>query len=167
MGSHYAKIISCDMANGIGIRVSIFFSGCNFHCKNCFNKELWDFNYGIPYIPVCVEPTIVRLLEPDYIKGLSILGGEPFQNINSLYTLVYTVIEYTTNKDIWIWTGYEMDELQNMTDNWKVKYILEHVDYLVTGRYEDDKRDLTLRFRGSSNQKIWHRNNGKWEIYEE
>lgn len=165
--SHYAKINKMDTVNGIGIRVSIFFSGCNFHCKNCFNKELWDFNYGIPYNSACVEPTIVRLLEPDYIKGLSILGGEPFHNIDSLYTLVYTVNEYTKNKDIWIWTGYEMDELQNMTDNWKVKSILDKTDYLVTGRYEDDKRDLTLRFRGSSNQKIWHRNNGKWEIYEE
>ena len=165
--SHYAKINPCDLANGIGIRVSIFFSGCNFHCKNCFNKELWDFNYGIPYIPVCVESTIVRLLEPDYIKGLSILGGEPFHNLDSLYTLVYTVNEYTKNKDIWIWTGYEMDELQNMTDNWKVKSILDKTDYLVTGRYEDDKRDLTLRFRGSSNQKIWHRNNGNWEVYDE
>jgi len=165
--SHYAKINKMDTVNGIGIRVSIFFSGCNFHCKNCFNKELWDFNYGIPYIPVCVEPTIVRLLEPDYIKGLSILGGEPFHNLDSLYTLVYTVNEYTKNKDIWIWTGYEMDELQNMTDNWKVKSILDKTDYLVTGRYEDDKRDLTLRFRGSSNQKIWHKNNGEWEIYDE
>lgn len=165
--SYYAKINEMDTVNGIGIRVSIFFSGCNFHCKNCFNKELWDFNYGIPYIPVIVESTIVRLLEPDYIKGLSILGGEPFHNLDSLNTLVWTVNEYTKGKDIWIWTGYEMDELQKMTDNWKVKSILDKTDYLVTGRYEDDKRDLTLRFRGSSNQKIWHRNDGKWEIYEE
>lgn len=154
------------MANGIGIRVSIFLSGCNFHCKNCFNKELWDFNYGIPYIPTSVEPTIERLLEPDYIKGLSILGGEPFHNIEPLYKLVWSTNEYNRGKDIWVWTGYEMSELQAMTD-WKVKYVLDHIDYLVTGRYEDDKRDLTLCFRGSSNQKIWHRNNGEWEIYEE
>lgn len=166
--SHYAKIIPCDMANGIGIRVSIFFSGCNFHCKNCFNQELWDFNYGIPYIPVSVETTINRLLEPDYIKGLSILGGEPFHNLNNFYHLVLNVKEYTKNKDIWVWTGYTMSELEELRiQDKKVDYILNNIDYLVTGRYEDDKRDLTLRFRGSSNQKIWYRTGGKWEIYDE
>lgn len=166
--SHYAKINSLDTVNGIGIRVSIFFSGCNFHCKNCFNQELWDFNYGIPYIPVSVETTINRLLEPDYIKGLSILGGEPFHNLNDFHHLVWNVKEYTKNKDIWVWTGYTMSELEELRKKeHKINYILNNIDYLVTGRYEDDKRDLTLRFRGSSNQKIWHRADGKWEIYDE
>lgn len=162
--ANYAKITPCDMSNGTGIRVSIFFSGCYFQCKNCFNKELWDFNYGQVFTNETIDK-IIELLKPDYIAGLSILGGEPLHNTFSVRELVMKVKEIYPEKNIWLWTGYDLGEIG--TDSFTAENILCHVDYLVTGRYVDKLRDLTLKFRGSSNQKIWHNNNGKWEIIEE
>lgn len=149
--SKYAKINYIDTVNGSGIRVSIFFSGCNFHCKNCFNSELWDFNYGIPFTEETINK-IIELLVPDYIKGLSILGGEPFHNYDAVIKLVKKVKEIYPNKDIWIWTGYKFDDIPE-----ECKDILSLADVIVDGRYEEDKRDLSIAFRGSTNQRIWRK----------
>lgn len=140
-----------DIVNGLGIRVSIFFSGCSFHCKNCFNSELWDFNYGIPFTEETISK-IIELLKPDYIKGLSILGGEPFHNYDAVIKLIKKVKEIYPNKDIWIWTGYKFDDIPE-----ECKDILDLADVIVDGRYEEDKRDLSIAFRGSTNQRIWRK----------
>ena len=154
--SKYAKINYIDTVNGSGIRVSIFFSGCNFHCKNCFNSELWDFNYGIPFTEETINK-IIELLAPDYIKGLSILGGEPFHNYNAVIKLIKKVKEIYPNKDIWIWTGYKFDDIPE-----KCKDILDLADVIVDGRYEEDKRDLSIAFRGSTNQRIWRKSTNEF-----
>ena len=154
--SKYAKINYIDTVNGSGIRVSIFFSGCNFHCKNCFNSELWDFNYGIPFTEETINK-IIELLAPDYIKGLSILGGEPFHNYDAVIKLVKKVKEIYPNKDIWIWTGYKFDDIPE-----KCKDILDLADVIVDGRYEEDKRDLSIAFRGSTNQRIWRKSTNEF-----
>ena len=154
--SKYAKINYIDTVNGSGIRVSIFFSGCNFHCKNCFNSELWDFNYGIPFTEETINK-IVELLSPDYIKGLSILGGEPFHNYDAVIKLIKKVKEIYPNKDIWIWTGYKFDDIPE-----KCKDILDLADVIVDGRYEEDKRDLSIAFRGSTNQRIWRKSTNEF-----
>ena len=154
--SKYAKINYIDTVNGSGIRVSIFFSGCNFHCKNCFNSELWDFNYGIPFTEGTINK-IIELLSPDYIKGLSILGGEPFHNYDAVIKLIKKVKEIYPNKDIWIWTGYKFDDIPE-----KCKDILDLADVIVDGRYEEDKRDLSIAFRGSTNQRIWRKSTNEF-----
>ena len=154
--SKYAKINYIDTVNGSGIRVSIFFSGCNFHCKNCFNSELWDFNYGIPFTEETINK-IIELLAPDYIKGLSILGGEPFHNYDAVIKLVKKVKEIYPNKDIWIWTGYKFDDIPE-----KCKDIFDLADVIVDGRYEEDKRDLSIAFRGSTNQRIWRKSTNEF-----
>ena len=154
--SKYAKINYIDTVNGSGIRVSIFFSGCNFHCKNCFNSELWDFNYGIPFTEETINK-IIELLAPDYIKGLSILGGEPFHNYDAVIKLIKKVKEIYPNKDIWIWTGYKFDDIPE-----ECKDILSFADVIVDGRYEEDKRDLSIAFRGSTNQRIWRKSTNEF-----
>lgn len=154
--NNYAEIKSVDFANGSGIRVSIFFSGCNFHCKNCFNSELWDFNYGIPFTEETISK-IIELLKPGYIKGLSILGGEPFQNYDAVIKLVKRVKEIYPNKDVWIWTGYKFDGIPK-----ECKDILDLADVIVDGRYEEDKRDLSIAFRGSTNQRIWRKSTNEF-----
>ena len=159
---NYAKINPVDFANGVGARVSIFFSGCTHHCKGCFNSELWDFNYGVPFTQKTID-TIIELMKPDYIKGLSILGGEPFQNVKAVKELVLKVKSVYPNKDIWIWTGHKMEEFVGWSTYCLYeKPILDNIDALVDGRYEEDKRDLTLKWRGSNNQRIWRKVNEKW-----
>lgn len=147
--SNYAKINDMDVVNGEGVRVSIFFSGCTHHCKNCFNSELWNFDYGVPFTSETID-TIIELMKPDYIKGLSILGGEPFQNEEALRNLARRVKKIYPTKDIWVWTGYEFNNIpQNTRD------ILSYVDVIVDGRYDENKKTFLLPFRGSENQKIW------------
>lgn len=152
---NFSKIIERDIANGTGIRVSIFFSGCTHHCFNCFNSELWDFNCGSQFTQSTID-SIISLLAPPYIKGLSILGGEPFQNENDVVKLCKAAKEKYPTKDIWVWTGYKFEEI---TDN----PILQYADVIIDGKYEDDKRDLTLKFRGSSNQRRWNKENNTWK----
>ncbi len=154
--SNYAKINPVDIANGEGIRVSIFFSGCSHRCYNCFNSELWDFHYGVPFTQETID-TVIELMKPDYIKGLSILGGEPFDNMNAVEDLVVSVKSKYPDKDIWIWTGYNFYDITN-------PFVLDNIDVVVDGRYEADKRDFTLKWRGSSNQTIWRKMNGQWTV---
>ena len=148
--SNYAKINDIDVINGSGVRVSVFFSGCTHKCKNCFNSELCNSNYGERFTGITIS-TIIDLMKPNYISGLSILGGEPFDNITAVKRLTEKVKDIYPEKNIWIWSGYTYEQLLLKEP---AISILHDIDILVDGRFEEDKKDLTLPFRGSSNQRI-------------
>ncbi len=154
----YADIKTVDVANGKGVRVSLFVSGCNHHCKGCFNSQAWDFNYGNDFTEKQIDQIINELDHP-YISGLSLLGGEPLEHINQkgLLPLLKKVKEKFPEKDIWCYTGYTFDKdiIENMFNNWdETKEVMSYIDVLVDGKFEEDKKDLKLKFRGSSNQRI-------------
>lgn len=156
----YAKIKKCDVANGPGVRVSLFVTGCNHHCKNCFNKEAWDFNYGDDFTQK-QESEIIEDLKPDYITGLSLLGGEPFEKTNQegLVPLIKKEKETYPNKEIWCYTGLTFDkqilgQMIGEEHRETTKEMLDNIDYIVDGRFVDELKDPKLRFRGSSNQRI-------------
>ena len=154
----YAAIKTHDIANGPGVRVSLFVSGCTHHCRGCFNPETWSFQYGEVYTPE-VEASILTALEPWYIKGLSLLGGEPFEPQNQLTVrnLVRRVRSLYPEKTIWCYTGYdyEKDILVGHLGDWSITdELLRGLDVLVDGEFVEAKKDLTLRFRGSSNQRV-------------
>lgn len=155
---NYSAIKTHDVANGIGVRVSLFVSGCTHHCKDCFNAETWDFAYGEPFTDAQIQQ-ILEALEPDYIKGFSLLGGEPFepQNQRVLTPLLKKIKQTYPEKTIWCYTGYLLDtELLcdsrarcQVTDE-----MLSYIDILVDGEFVAEQKDLNLRFRGSANQRI-------------
>jgi anaerobic ribonucleoside-triphosphate reductase activating protein len=154
---NYADIKYCDVANGLGVRVSVFVSGCTHHCKNCFNEVAWDFNYGSPFTEEVIDK-IIDYLKPSYISGLTLLGGEPFEHINQqgLLPLVRKVRSTYPDKDIWCFTGYdfEKDILGRMCKEWpETMELLSYLDVLVDGKFVEELKDLTLRFKGSSNQR--------------
>ena len=154
---NYADIKQYDVANGPGVRVSLFVSGCTHHCKECFNPETWDFQYGKPFTQETIGE-ILGYLEPDYIKGLTLLGGEPFEHVNQqgLLPLVKAVREQYPKKNIWCFTGYdfEKDIIGWMFSEWEeTKELLGGIDVLVDGEFMIDKKDLNLVFKGSSNQR--------------
>lgn len=155
---NYANIKYNDIANGEGVRVSLFVSGCTHHCKNCFNKETWDFNYGRPF-DKSVEDEIIKNLEPDYINGLTLLGGEPMEPANQqgLLNFVKRVKAIYPNKTIWCYSGYLFDKelLQPSRAfcTW-TRELLSYIDILVDGEFVEELKDITLRFKGSSNQRI-------------
>ena len=148
---NYAQLRHYDVANGPGVRASIFVSGCKFNCKGCFNKEAQDFNYGNIYTKE-VENKFMEYVLDDNVKGVSILGGEPLMQTmdDSLLNLLKR-IKKETNKEIWMWTGfiYETAILDE-----KRKEILNYVDVLVDGQFDESKKVLNLKFRGSTNQRI-------------
>lgn len=155
---NYAEIKQYDVANGTGVRVSIFVSGCTHHCKHCFNEETWDFNYGRPFSETEVNQ-ILEYLKPDYVAGLSVLGGEPFEpsNQEGLLPLLQAVRKEYPQKDIWCYTGYLFDKqiLEDMCGKSGVtRQMLSCIDILVDGRFVEEKKNLKLRFRGSENQRI-------------
>lgn len=155
---HYGEIKNCDIANGIGIRITLFVSGCLNRCKNCFQPETWDFEYGKPFTTE-TEDYILRLLEPSYINGLTVLGGEPFEpsNQKALYPFLKKVKSSFPDKSIWIFSGFTYEELYDKNSRSfcsETDKILNLVDVLVDGRYDDSLRDISLKFRGSSNQRI-------------
>lgn len=154
---YYGEIKKCDIANGIGVRVSLFVSGCTHHCKNCFNEITWDFNYGKEFTEDTINE-IIEALKPSHIQGLSLLGGEPMElsNQEGLYPLLKKVKENYPDKTIWCYTGYLFEDLleggkvhHNYTDE-----ILNMLDIIVDGRFIEELKDIRLRFRGSSNQRI-------------
>lgn len=155
---YYGNIKECDIADGPGVRVSLFVSGCRHHCKGCFNAETWDFHYGQPYTKE-TEEEIIRLLAPSYIQGFTLLGGEPFEpeNQKELVGLLRRIRKTYPAKDIWCYTGYLYDvDLVNggkvyteVTDE-----MLSYIDVLVDGEFVEALKDVTLVFRGSSNQRI-------------
>lgn len=145
----YNVIRKMDISNGPGVRVSIFMQGCQFHCKNCFNKETWDFEGGKAFTDDTIEE-VIQLSNESYIKGLSILGGEPMNpvNIEGTTKLAKAFKEKYPNKTVWVWSGYNFD-----TDL-KDKEALKYIDVLVDGTYQDELHDPTLKWRGSSNQRV-------------
>jgi anaerobic ribonucleoside-triphosphate reductase activating protein len=154
----YAKIKKNDIANGPGVRVSLFVSGCNHHCKGCFNEEAWDFNYGETFTQDTIDE-ILEALAPKHIRGLTLLGGEPLEFVNQkgLLPLIEQVKERYPEKTVWCYTGfdYEKDVMCDMMKKWPVtKELFQFFDVLVDGKFEIDLLDLKLRFRGSSNQRI-------------
>lgn len=155
---NYADIKYCDVANGLGVRVSLFVSGCTHHCKGCFNEVTWDFNYGNPFTENEINQ-ILDYLSPDYITGLSLLGGEPFEYVNQqgILPLLRKVHERFPSKDVWCYTGYdyEKDILGRMCNEWpETKEMLSYIDVLVDGEFKEELKNLSIRFRGSSNQRI-------------
>lgn len=155
---NYGTIKKNDIANGEGVRVSLFVSGCTHHCRNCFNEEAWDFSYGNPFTPE-TEEEILDALSPDYINGLTLLGGEPFEpeNQRALLPFLKRVRERFPEKDIWCYTGYLMDKelLEESRARCEVTdRMLGMIDVLVDGRFVEGLKDISLPFRGSSNQRI-------------
>lgn len=155
---NYATIKNLDIANGPGLRVSLFVSGCTHHCKGCFNPESWDFNYGEPYTEI-TENEIVKLLANEHIRGLSILGGEPFEPVNQkvLVQLLRKVKEEYPNKDVWCYSGYnfEKDMLTGNLGSWEItEEMLSYIDVLVDGEFVLELKNPNLRFRGSANQRV-------------
>ncbi len=149
-----AKIRTMDISNGPGIRASIFVSGCNNNCKGCFNKEAQDFNYGEKYSEE-LEKRIFKILENEHIQGLSILGGEPLdpKNQEEVLALIVKVKEKYPKKDIWLWSGYTIENLISR-ENPITNKILEKIDYIVDGPFIEELKNPSLEFRGSSNQRI-------------
>ena len=155
---YYGEIKKCDIANGEGVRVSLFVSGCTHHCPGCFNEQTWDFKYGKEYTPE-TEEEILKALAPDYINGLSLLGGEPFepQNQEVLVGLLRKVKERYPQKNIWCYSGYLFDRELLQESRARCEYtdeMLSMLHILVDGRFVESKKDITLLFRGSSNQRI-------------
>lgn len=152
----YADIKKYDISNGVGIRVSLFVSGCNHHCKGCFNAEAWDFNYGKVFTDDTINE-IIEALKPSYINGLSLLGGEPLdpKNQEGILQLLRKVKEVYPEKSIWCYSGYLYEYLlEQSKTNEITKEIISYLDILVDGKFDIDKKDITLLFRGSSNQRI-------------
>ena len=150
----YANIKKHDISNGPGVRVSLFVSGCNHHCKGCFNSIAWDFNYGNDFEDNTINE-IVEALDKNYIEGLSLLGGEPLEELNQkdVLRLIKEVKEKLPNKTIWLYSGFTYEEICNMKTK-QIKDIIKNIDVLVDGKFEIDLYDPALFFRGSSNQRI-------------
>ncbi|MBO5275355.1 MAG: anaerobic ribonucleoside-triphosphate reductase activating protein [Clostridia bacterium] len=155
---HYGQIKNCDIANGIGVRVTLFVSGCTNHCEGCFQPETWDFEYGKLYTEE-TEEEILRLLAPSYISGLTLLGGEPFEPCNQreLLPLVKKCREVYPSKTIWAFTGFTFEQLLDKKSHPRCEVtdeLLAQIDVLVDGRFIQEKKNLMLRFRGSENQRL-------------
>lgn len=150
---HYAKIKRFDIANGVGIRTSVFVSGCSNKCKGCFNQELWDKNYGQEFTDGTIKEILDSIDKP-YIDGLSILGGDPLEYYN-LEMVDKLIVEFRKrfgfNKSIWMWTGYLLEDIINDDRRWEV---VRKLDYLVDGPFIQKKKNLKLKYRGSENQRI-------------
>ena len=155
---NYATIKNCDISNGPGVRVSLFVSGCTHRCKGCFNEVAWDFNYGEPFTQNTIDD-ILKMLKPAYIKGLTLLGGEPFepQNQQALLPFVQRVRSAYPHKTIWAFTGFTLEQL--LTPNFAKRCkatdpLLALIDVLVDGRFVLAQKNISLRFRGSENQRL-------------
>lgn len=153
----YGNIKYCDIADGIGVRVSLYVSGCRNHCPDCFNAMTWDFKYGKEYTKE-TEQQIIEFLKPDYIDGFSLLGGEPFEEENQreLVRLLRRIKKEYPHKNIWCYTGYvlENDLLKGRKHTEVTDEMLSYIDVLVDGPFLKEKRNLMLKFRGSENQRV-------------
>lgn len=163
----YALMRKMDISNGTFVGVSLFVQGCPFHCKGCFNQETWNFDGGHEWTEDTKE-TFLSLVNKPYVKRISILGGEPLatQNLPDIVDLMKEIKTRFPDKDIWVYTGRTMDSLQMPTRNIEQTYlqrVLECADVIVDGPFIESKKDITLKFRGSSNQNIWVKNDdGEW-----
>ena len=157
---NYAAIKNCDIANGPGVRVSLFVSGCSHRCPGCFNREAWDYDFGKPFTQETVDQ-ILAMLAPAYVKGLTLLGGEPFdpRNQAAVVDLLRQVKAKYPEKSIWAFSGYlfDRDILSGKLGDWEItKEYLSYLDVLVDGPFIEAKKNLSLRFRGSENQRLIH-----------
>lgn len=156
---NYGQIFDCDTANGPGIRVTLFVSGCTHHCRGCFNQETWDFNYGMPFTDD-VAQNILKKLDHGYVQGLTLLGGEPCEPANqkALLPLLRKLRKSLPGKDVWCYSGYRFEELTDAANNRcrceDTDEFLSLLDVLVDGEFMLAKKNITLRFRGSENQRI-------------
>ena len=155
---NYAQIKKTDIANGPGVRVSLFVSGCTHHCKGCFNAETWDFGYGKPFT-VDTEEELLGLLSPGFIAGLTVLGGEPFEpeNQRALLPFLWRVKERYPDKKIWCYTGYLLDQELWQKSRARCEVtdeLLTLIDVLVDGEFVQEQKNISLKFRGSENQRV-------------
>ncbi len=152
---NYATIKNCDIANGPGVRVSLFVSGCTHHCKGCFNQEAWDFDYGQPFTEETVE-SILTMLRPEYVRGLTLLGGEPFEPENqpAIVELLRRIKAEMPKKSIWAFSGYLFDRDILSGRLGDTREYLSYLDVLVDGPFVESRKNLSLRFRGSENQRL-------------
>lgn len=155
---NYAEIKDCDIANGPGVRISLFVSGCTHRCPGCFNEVAWDFDYGTPFTQETID-RILNMLKPAYIRGLTLLGGEPFDPRNQapIVELLRQIKEKYPHKSIWAFSGYlfDRDILSGKLGDWEVtREYLSYLDVLVDGPFVEAKKNLSLRFRGSENQRL-------------
>lgn len=152
---NYATIKNCDIANGPGVRVSLFVSGCTHHCPGCFNEVAWDFDYGQPFTQQTID-SIIDMLRPAYIRGLTLLGGEPFepQNQGTIVELLRQIKRELPDKSIWAFSGYLFDKDITSGRLGDTAEYLSYLDVLVDGRFVEAKKNLSLRFRGSENQRL-------------
>lgn len=155
---YYSAIKYNDIANGIGVRTVLFVSGCRNHCKGCFQPETWDFCHGNPFTKE-TENEIIKSLDSEYIKGLTLLGGDPFEpeNQKALLPFIKRVHRECPTKDIWAYTGYVLDRDlipggRCYTED--TEELLSHIDILVDGPYIEEQHDITLKFKGSANQRV-------------
>ncbi len=146
-----------DINNGLGCRVTLWVSGCVHHCKGCHNPETWDFNSGREFTDDD-KKMIFEILEKPYIKGITLSGGDPLCSYNDILILIKEIKERFPNKDIWVFTGFTFDYI-----NKHMEELLNYVDVIVDGKYMEELRDVSLKFRGSSNQNIWINKNGVFE----
>ncbi len=155
---YYSEIKKCDIANGPGVRVTLFVSGCTHHCEGCFNEMTWDFQYGKPFTAETIE-LILDALSPEHVAGLTLLGGEPMEYVNQqgLLPLLRAVRKQYPEKTIWCYSGYrfEDDILYNFCEKWQeTREFLSYLDILVDGEFILEKKNISLQFRGSENQRI-------------
>lgn len=153
----YASIRSMDITNGDGIRVSIFFQGCKFRCKGCWNESTWDFNGGKEFTKE-IENKFIELAKQEHIKGVSILGGEPFNQPPKEILSLLKNIKIKVGKPVYLWTGYEFDSIPK-------EYIecLDYLDMIITGQFVEELKDYKLKYRGSSNQVIFRKEDMIWK----
>lgn len=155
---NYCGIKKCDIANGVGVRVTLFVSGCTHHCKGCFQPETWDFAYGSEFTPE-TEAELFDALAPDYIRGLTLLGGEPFEPDNQrvLVGFLKKFRELYPTKDVWCYTGYLLDEELLKPSRARCEVtdeMLSLINVLVDGEFKLEQKNISLKFRGSENQRI-------------
>ena len=155
---NYGEIKNCDIANGEGVRVTLFVSGCTNRCEGCFQPQTWDFEYGTPFTTE-TEDQIIKMLEPSYINGLTLLGGEPFEpeNQRALLPFLRRVREAYPQKNIWAYSGFTIEQLLNQKPHPRCEStdeILSLLDVLVDGKFMIEKKNIRLKFRGSENQRI-------------
>lgn len=165
---NYCEIKKTDIANGSGVRVTLFVSGCRHHCKGCFQPDTWNFDYGKPFTDTTADE-IINALSKGYIKGLTLLGGEPMEPENQpeLTKLLRRVNTELPDKDVWCYTGctLETDLLAGSKSPYRTQYtdeMLSPIDYLVDGEFVLEKKNISLKFRGSENQRILHKEDGIW-----
>ncbi|WLD76745.1 anaerobic ribonucleoside-triphosphate reductase activating protein [Mogibacterium neglectum] len=155
---YYGEIKDCDIANGIGVRVSLFVSGCTNRCPGCFQPQTWDFNYGQEFTKE-TEDKIIEMLKPDYITGLTVLGGEPFEPENQVVLVPFLkrVKEIYPDKTIWSFSGFVFEDLMREGTHCHTEVtmdMLNMIDVLIDGRFEQELKNIQLRFRGSENQRL-------------